>query len=404
LKILHLVHNYYPSIGGSQNLFQHLSEGLVRDYHEEVKVYTTNAMFSPHAACNISIPAGIEMHNGVEIHRFPFNTTYPRLYRTIKKLGLPLPFGDLWSQVNAGPLSLKMYNNICNSDAEIIASTPIYYLNTFYPKLTNRQKNKPFVVFGSLHAHQNHISRLLLNQIRKADAYVAHTPFEKEYLEQRGIDPAKMHVFGIGVDVDQLSAGNGKKIREQYHLGNAPVVLYFGRHAPYKGIDTLIRAMKIVWKTKPEAYLIIAGSTSPFTKTIQNMIDDLPDSERGHAILIGSVSEQDKVDLYQTADIFTTVSSQESFGIVYLEAWACGKPVIGGRIGAVQSLINEGEDGLLVEIGNSEELGEKIDYLLAHPAEMQRMGKAGFHRVLKDFTWPVITAKVHNLYQSLLER
>jgi glycosyltransferase involved in cell wall biosynthesis len=78
--------------------------------------------------------------------------------------------------------------------------------------------------------------------------------------------------------------------------------------------------------------------------------------------------------------------------------------VIGGRIGAVQSLINEGEDGLLVEIGNSEELGEKIDYLLAHPAEMQRMGKAGFHRVLKDFTWPVITAKVHNLYQSLLER
>jgi len=390
-------------------MYQQFSEILVRMYDDDVKVFTTNAMFSPHASNNRFIPAGKEMLNGVEVQRFRFNHLYPMIYQNIKricaKIGLKIPYKDLFDLLNAGPISLTMFLKVLKAKTDIISSTPVYYLNSYYPIFTRIfGKSTPLVIFGALHLHDNEIKRKTLWVIMKSDAYIAHTQFEKNYLIKKGIPSDKIHIIGAGIDLSDFSKADGLNIRQRYHISDSPVILFLGRHAPYKGIDTLLFAMREVWQRFPDAYLIIAGAETSYTSTIKEIVNECSVEEGQHIILPGSILEDEKADFYAACDIFVTVSSQESFGIIYTEAWACCKPVIGGRIGAVSDLIRDDIDGKLVDIGNVSQLAETIKILIANPDLRQSMGQQGYQRVQEEFTWDVLTQKLRHIYEEVIEK
>jgi len=409
MKILHLVHNYYPSIGGSQLMYQQFSENLVKMYGDKVTLFTTNAMFSPHASHNQFVTAGMEIINGVEVHRFPFNSVYPRVYQPFKrlcaKIELPIPCKGFFNLLNAGPISLPMFLSVLKTQADVISSTAVYYLNSYYPIISKKfGKSTPLIIFGALHLHEREISPTVLWAIKRADAYIAHTQFEMDYLVEKGIATEKIYIIGAGINMDDFSNADGSKIRQRYNIADDPVVLFLGRQAPYKGIVTLLYAMRMVWKTSPNAYLIIAGSETQYTGMIEEIWDTCSFVEKQHIILSGSIPENEKTDFYAACDIFVTISSQESFGIVYIEAWACRKPVIGGRIGAVSDLIRDGIDGKLVEIGNVAQLADTINTLLSNPKMRQSMGQQGYHRVQEEFTWEVLTQKLRNIYEVVIQK
>jgi len=125
----------------------------------------------------------------------------------------------------------------------------------------------------------------------------------------------------------------------------------------------------------------------PVERAVQRAVVRLPERQRRYCRCLGQVSEDEKWDVMDAADIVALPSRTESFGIVFLEAWVCGKPVIGARSGAVGDVIEEGMDGMLVEFGDVTGLADALRTLLDDPKLAAEMGRRGREKVLREYTW-----------------
>jgi glycosyltransferase involved in cell wall biosynthesis len=114
------------------------------------------------------------------------------------------------------------------------------------------------------------------------------------------------------------------------------------------------------------------------------------------------VSGQLKQDMLAATDVFAMPSRVDSFGIVYLEAWAYGVPVIGCQAGGVPDVIDDGQDGLLIPFGDQQALAAAIDALLADPDRRRAMGQRGRAKVEANYTWEQIYQKLRAIYQELV--
>jgi glycosyltransferase involved in cell wall biosynthesis len=119
-------------------------------------------------------------------------------------------------------------------------------------------------------------------------------------------------------------------------------------------------------------------------------------------IFADDIHEEEKAAFYAACDVFVSVSSAESFGIIYLEAWASGKPVIGSRIPAVESVISEGQDGLLVTCGNVVALSAAIMRLLNDEPLRTTLAVNGKEKVRANFTSEITTRKLRSIYEQVI--
>ena len=115
------------------------------------------------------------------------------------------------------------------------------------------------------------------------------------------------------------------------------------------------------------------------------------------------IGEEEKRGWYRECSVLVHPSRVESFGIIYLEAWLFGKPVIGCRSGPVSSLIRHGRDGLLVGYGNREELAAAIARMLEDPEAARAMGEEGRRKTLEGLTWKHVVDRAHAIYRTLVE-
>jgi len=160
--------------------------------------------------------------------------------------------------------------------------------------------------------------------------------------------------------------------------------------------------MKTVWKWNSDVRLVLAGPLSNRAKEVATAIEGLPNFEKERLVDIGTFSERDKASIYDSFDVFVLPSMAESFGIAYLEAWACGKPVIGARIGPTQCVIDEGIDGLLVDSNDPQDIARAIIALLSDREMRERMGRSGHAKTIAQYTWDKVTDKVEKLYLELV--
>jgi glycogen(starch) synthase len=165
-----------------------------------------------------------------------------------------------------------------------------------------------------------------------------------------------------------------------------------------KGTMHLLEAMRRLRQSGRLVDLAFAGTIlAPF----QRYLATLPTKEWEWLHVLGPVSEEEKRDLLAAADVFAMPSRTDSFGIVYLEAWLYGKPVIGARTWGVSDVIADGHDGLLVPFGDVPALAKAIAELLDDPQRRSEMGKRGQRKVLQYHTWEVKYPHVRDLYRSL---
>jgi glycosyltransferase involved in cell wall biosynthesis len=236
--------------------------------------------------------------------------------------------------------------------------------------------------------------------IAACDVLIANTDYEAKSLKNSGAK--NISVGGVGIWPSLFKEADGNKIRTKYDLKNLPVVGFVGRADIPKGAVMLLEAMKSVWKWNETVHLVLAGPHLDPHGPVAQFLNNMPMVERKRVIQINDFSESEKASIFDALDVFVLPSVAESFGIAYLEAWMCRKPVIGARIGSSKCVIKEGEDGLLVTPGKPEELAETIIVLLNDTELRRRMGDAGRAKTLANFTWEHVTDRVEKVYQDLL--
>jgi len=229
---------------------------------------------------------------------------------------------------------------------------------------------------------------------RSADAVLTLTQAEAQEMGRLGVDPARVHV--IGGAADEPMPGDAERFRATIGAGSRPIVLFLGQLYEYKGVGRLLSAAMDLRTHGTEMELVFLGPPTDFSRGL---------FARRHPSwvhVVGAVDNQTKWDAIEAATVVCVPSAQESFGRVYLEAWARGKPVISGRIPPVMEVVTDGQDGLLVDPGSVQHLEGALELLLTDPALARRLGEAGRLERDKRFTWKQVVKRVEHVYEELL--
>ena len=408
MKVAHFVQGYQPAIGGTEYLIQRVSEELANTFRDEVTVYTTNAYNCEaftHPGTKV-MPAGEEVIDNVTVKRYPvFNRLAPAL-RAAQKAAFRfrLPRNDLIRTVYSGPLLPGIWSDLGRVDADVVAASSFPLMHMHYAGIAARRTGAPLVLHGGLHPDDawGFDRSVIYKAIAKADAYIANTTFERDFLLGKDIDGEKIHVVGVGTDPEKFAGVDASVVRERLGWPDGPIIAFVGQQGGHKGIETLLKAMPLVWRRLPEVKLIIAGSRTNYSPVLDGLIESFDSEERKRVVTIPDFEEKEKAEIIAAADVFASPSGFESFGITYLEAWAAGKPVIGCRSGAVPSVITDGQDGILVDYKDNRELAGVLLELLFDGRLRDVLAANGRRKVMENYTWKIVGERFRSVYAKVL--
>lgn len=244
------------------------------------------------------------------------------------------------------------------------------------------------------------IRRLYLKIYDNAVFIVAITDFVKQQLIKFGVSPKKVTVIKPGTDPQKYHPIKvSDSFKRQYGLENKRIILSVGRLIERKGIDMTISAMQDVVKEYPEAIYLVVGQ-GPFRSRLEALSYKL--GVANHVRFAGRVADDKLLNFYNLCDLLIMASRTigekgdiEGFGIVFLEANACQKPVIGGLDGGMREAIENGVTGLLVNSSNPKEISTAIIKILSDKEYAGFMGVNGRKRVAEELNWKRTIEEFH---------
>ncbi len=365
MRILHIYKDYYPVVGGMENHIRLLAEGAVKQ-GLEVTVLVTSLTHS----------TDIQEMNGVRIikaGRLATLASTPlssalflwerRLKPHITHLHCPYPWGEM---------SHLMFGHS--------QRTVITYQSDIVRQKSLLKLYRPF------------LRRIL----RRADRIIATSPQYIQSSPHLSQVADKCVVIPLGIDLEHFQKARREEVKELRSKYSPPLLLFVGILRYYKGLQYLIRAMRHV-----NARLLVVGS-GPMAEEWQHLTVKLGLADK--VFFVGQHVE-DLPAFYQASDLFVLPSSHrsEAFGMVQVEAMACGKAVICTELGTGTSYVNvDGETGLVVPARDADALARAINRLLADEALRTEMGERGKKRAMQEFSHEVMIDKVLALYESLL--
>jgi len=234
---------------------------------------------------------------------------------------------------------------------------------------------------------------------RGADKVFSVSNFTTEMLENLGVNRGGITVTNCGVRTEEFNPYRGHNgILAKHGIEGKRVVLSLTRLIPRKGLDYSIRAFPEVLKSVEDAVYLIAGQG-----TYENELRQIADEENlnGNVIFAGYVPDSELPDYYNACDVFLLPCRErpggdvEGFGIVFLEANACQKPVIGGRSGGAAEAVDDQYSGILVNPKSEMEISRAVVRLLTDSKLSHELGFQGRARVLERFTWDSVAARFH---------
>jgi len=207
-----------------------------------------------------------------------------------------------------------------------------------------------------------------------------------------------------GIDVDHFKPVEAGSLRAELGLTNKKVIVSVGRLVHRKGQDHLIESMPAILKVHPDAHLLLVGK-GPYLEHLAKLVakNGLQDS----VSFIGRIQYAELPAYICCGDIFAMPSRSrlmglevEGLGIVYLEASACGLPVIAGKSGGAPDAVIDGTTGLVVDGTNNDEIAQAAIALLSDPSKAQQMGAAGRQWIIDEWRWEIWAQK----FESLLSK
>ncbi len=247
-----------------------------------------------------------------------------------------------------------------------------------------RRRGARFTVWPAVHPGQWGDDRIDLRLYASADAVFCQSRHEASQLEALGLDRQKIVLCGLPPMC--LPERDGGDLRAQWGA-ERPVVLFLGRRDRAKGYPALLEAWRTVLQRHPSALLVLAGPSDPTEKPPEI---NLPE---GTFVDLGIPDEETKARALAACDVFCLPSAHESFGIVYVEAWSYGKPVVCGTAPAAREWIRDGETGLHTT-GHPADIAETLGRLLDNADLRNRLGEAGRKFQHSALTWEIIS-RIH---------
>ena len=233
---------------------------------------------------------------------------------------------------------------------------------------------------------------------------VSCTEEERQFVSLYGQPPGNLEIVAPGVEHAFFAPGDKRGARNALDLGNGPVLLFVGRIQPLKGVDVAVQALAQL--ARPDATLIVVGGAS----------GDEGDAElqRVHALLdehgvrdqVRFVEPQPHHMLstyYRAADVVVVPSRSESFGLVALEAAACGTPVVASAVGGLLTLVDHGRNGYLVADRQPDQFARYISDILDNPVLANQMSYEAAVRA-RRYTWSFAGARLRRVYADLAAR
>jgi len=402
VNICHIVPIYLPGIlPGCSKYARDVSKELTKKGHY-VTVLTSNAvtgrgwvdpLFGKYSN------EKEEIINGVRVKRL--QTRWPitsSMYIARKTIGglLPKRMSHFISLLSAGPYLSDFKNDFQEERYEIIHVTAFPFALVWLVQKACRDLGKPFICTPLIHFEDpRHENPFLWEVLRDATLVIACSHYEKETMVKRGIIPSKIHVIPMGINFEDWRNGNGERFRERYGLGEKKIILFAGIKDYNKGAIHLLQAVEKLRRGRENVVLVGIGLPTKEWRRQRSLLHETC------LLDLGYVSEDEKRDAFAACDLFVMPSRYDSFGIVYLEAWRSGKPVIGANVGAIPEVIEDKKDGLLVEFGNVDQLASAIDYLLNQPGRCKKMGEAGRKKVVERYDWQKNIAIIEKVYEQV---
>lgn len=286
-------------------------------------------------------------------------------------------------------------------------NTPIIHMFHTLVLMKNRVARSPEEVEGNYRLEGE--QRIL----QTADRIIAATLAEQSQLEfLYGANSKKLRVIPPGVDLSRFYPIPRDEARE--FIG-VPVknrmILFVGRIEPLKGLETLIRA--VAWMQEasellccPHSLVIVGGdpeeselSVNAEMARLQNLVKSL--GVRDFVLFLGKRDQESLPYYYSAADVVVVPSHYESFGMVALEAMACGTPVVASQVGGLAFLVQDGITGFVIPDGEPEILGNRLKEIILNADLRDRLGQQA-HLLAQSYSWERIAGEIRSVYLEVL--
>lgn len=404
MRLLHVTHQYRPAIGGAETYITSLSEALVSRGHD-VDVYTSRSV--EYRTWRNTLPR-FETLAGVNVRRFDSLRRTDFIWRVLR-----FGFKHYWRTerwwyepfiyLGNGPVCLGMFLALLRNGSayDLVHISNIHYSHAFLAYLAVRFHHIPYVVTPHIHAEQKetHDVGYMRAVLRGSDAILAVSRAEKIYLLEKGWNHDVV-VGGNGLRLEDFSPIRQFEARAHFELPKSGfVMLFLGRKASYKGLDMCLEAFLMLRQRRKDVYFLAIGPETEFSEDLWTRYSKIEG-----LIVRGRVSDKERLMALAACDVLVLPSVGEAFGIVYLEAWAYGKPVVGANIPSVASVVEDGSDGFLVRANESGDLVERLERLIADPVMSQTMGSRGRAKLGRRYTVERIADIVEGTYARVLRQ
>jgi len=367
VKILLVNKLYYPWIGGVEKVVQEIAEGLDRKENFDISVL----------CCQVKGRREEEVVNGVKVYR----TSSIGIF-----WGLPISFDffRLFKKLSKEVKLIAFHHPFPLADLALFLFRPKAKLVVHYHSDIVRQKVFNFLVWPFI----NHTLKRAKKIIVSNPNLIKSSPYLKKFQQ-------KCEVIPFGVDLSKFEKFDKKKIqkiKEKY----GDFVLFVGRLNYYKGLGYLIEAMESV-----KANLIIIGE-GPEKRNLEFRIKNLGLGDK--IFFLPFQKEEELVNYYRACPVFVlpSIFKSEAFGLVLIEAMACGKPVVSTELGTGTSFVNQdGVTGFVVPPKDSQALVKALQKILENKKLAQEFGQNARNRVIEEFSLEKMLIGILEVYKKI---
>ncbi|PAU95672.1 glycoside hydrolase [Aliifodinibius salipaludis] len=376
MNLLFITQDFPPKTGGIETY----SFELAKRFQNRVDKFGVVAPSHPHAS-------GTDSEMPFEVVRVPIKDS-------LLPVAAPI---TLLSLIGNRLIDTVLHAQWQTAIASVITRKLIGYPKKIYVSAHARELLiEPFAGQGGFLSKQLHaLRRKLLSQI---DGFFPVSRYTAKLLEKEGVRKDNIRVVENGTNPLFFTPKNANALAKKLEVENKKIIFSVCRLVPRKGMDVVLKALKEIVQQDPNVIYLLGGS-GPDASRLKALCNNL--GLKDHVKFLGRIAEQELPYYYSLADVFVMPAKNnppdvEGFGIVFLEANACGTPVIGSKTGGIPDAIVDGETGLLVDENNIEELKIAISKLITNTDLAHKMGEAGRKRILSEINWDTSAQRILN--------